>query len=55
MIHIEMCGIKRVAAGVSYHLLNFESAHGDAAAENLLIQGDTRAVGRMPCATQSSS
>ncbi|MEY4910011.1 MAG: hypothetical protein RL260_3729, partial [Pseudomonadota bacterium] len=30
----------RVAAGVPYHLLNFESAHGDTAAENLLIQGD---------------
>lgn len=30
----------RVAGAVPYHLLNFESAHGDAAAENLLIQGD---------------
>jgi len=30
----------RVAGSVPYHLLNFESAHGDAAAENLLIQGD---------------
>ena len=30
----------RVAGTVPYHLLNFESAHGDAAAENLLIQGD---------------
>jgi hypothetical protein len=26
----------RVAGAVPYHLLNFESAHGDAAAENLL-------------------
>ena len=30
----------RAAGAVPYHLLNFESAHGDAAAENLLIQGD---------------
>lgn len=28
------------AADVPYHLLQFESAHGDASAENLLIQGD---------------
>ena len=28
------------SANVPYHLLQFESAHGDAAAENLLIQGD---------------
>ncbi|MHB8709267.1 MAG: DNA methyltransferase, partial [Desulfuromonadales bacterium] len=28
------------AAEVPYHLLQFESAHGDAAADNLLIQGD---------------
>lgn len=27
-------------ADVPYHLLQFESAHGDASAENLLIQGD---------------
>jgi len=27
-------------AGVPYHLLQFQSAHGDPAAENLLIQGD---------------
>ncbi len=31
---------QRVAADVPYHLLQFESAHGDAGAENLLIQGD---------------
>jgi adenine-specific DNA-methyltransferase len=31
---------QRTATGVPYHLLQFESAHGDAAAENLLIQGD---------------
>ncbi len=31
---------QRVSADVPYHLLQFESAHGDAAAENLLIQGD---------------
>jgi adenine-specific DNA-methyltransferase len=31
---------QRVAAEVPYHLLQFESAHGDAQAENLLIQGD---------------
>ena len=31
---------QRVTADVPYHLLQFESAHGDAAAENLLIQGD---------------
>lgn len=29
-----------VAGNVPYHLLNFESAHGDPAADNLLIQGD---------------
>jgi adenine-specific DNA-methyltransferase len=29
-----------VAGEVPYHLLRFESAHGDAGAENLLIQGD---------------
>ena len=29
-----------VASEVPYHLLRFESAHGDARAENLLIQGD---------------
>lgn len=29
-----------VAGNVPYHLLNFESAHGDPAAENMLIQGD---------------
>jgi adenine-specific DNA-methyltransferase len=28
------------AADVPYHLLQFQSAHGDASAENLLIQGD---------------
>ncbi|MEQ6340666.1 MAG: site-specific DNA-methyltransferase [Gammaproteobacteria bacterium] len=28
------------AADVPYHLLQFESAHGDTSAENLLIQGD---------------
>lgn len=28
------------AADVPYHLLQFESAHGDAGAENLLIQSD---------------
>jgi adenine-specific DNA-methyltransferase len=28
------------AADVPYHLLQFESAHGDASAKNLLIQGD---------------
>lgn len=31
---------KRKAADVPYHLLEFQSAHGDPAAENLLIQGD---------------
>jgi adenine-specific DNA-methyltransferase len=31
---------QRVAAEVPYHLLQFESAHGDGQAENLLIQGD---------------
>lgn len=31
---------KRKAADVPYHLLQFESAHGDGNAENLLIQGD---------------
>jgi adenine-specific DNA-methyltransferase len=31
---------QRVAADVPYHLLQFESAHGDASTENLLIQGD---------------
>ena len=31
---------QRTAAEVPYHLLQFQSAHGDAAAENLLIQGD---------------
>lgn len=29
-----------VAASVPYHLLNFESAHGDPSADNMLIQGD---------------
>ncbi len=29
-----------IAADVPYHLLQFQSAHGDASAENLLIQGD---------------
>jgi len=29
-----------VAGAVPYHLLNFVSAHGDAGADNLLIQGD---------------
>ena len=29
-----------IAADVPYHLLRFESAHGDASSENLLIQGD---------------
>ncbi len=29
-----------VAGHVPYHLLNFESAHGDPTADNLLIQGD---------------
>lgn len=29
-----------VAGAVPYHLLNFESAHGDPSADNLLIQGD---------------
>jgi len=29
-----------VAAGVPYHLLNFEAAYGEPGAENLLIQGD---------------
>lgn len=31
---------QRVAADVPYHLLQFQSAHGDPGAENLLIQGD---------------
>lgn len=31
---------QRAAADVPYHLLEFQSAHGDSAAENLLIQGD---------------
>ncbi len=31
---------QRTSANVPYHLLQFESAHGDATAENLLIQGD---------------
>ena len=31
---------QRAVADVPYHLLQFESAHGDTAAENLLIQGD---------------
>ncbi len=31
---------QRTTADVPYHLLQFQSAHGDAAAENLLIQGD---------------
>lgn len=31
---------KRKAANVPYHLLQFQSAHGDGNAENLLIQGD---------------
>ncbi|WP_394461729.1 site-specific DNA-methyltransferase [Roseateles sp. BYS180W] len=29
-----------VAGAVPYHLLNFESAHGDRSADNMLIQGD---------------
>mgnify|MGYP000196207298 CR=1 FL=1 len=29
-----------VAGNVPYHLLNFESAHGDPSADNMLIQGD---------------
>ncbi len=29
-------------ADVPYHLLQFQSAHGDPAAENLLIQGDNK-------------
>lgn len=29
-----------VAGNVPYHLLNFESAHGDLSADNMLIQGD---------------
>ena len=29
-----------VAGSVPCHLLNFESAHGDPSADNLLIQGD---------------
>ena len=31
---------QRTTANVPYHLLQFESAHGDATADNLLIQGD---------------
>jgi len=31
---------QRAVADVPYHLLQFESTHGEAAAENLLIQGD---------------
>lgn len=31
---------QRTTADVPYHLLQFQSAHGDAAADNLLIQGD---------------
>lgn len=31
---------QRATADVPYHLLQFQSAHGDPAAENLLIQGD---------------
>ena len=31
---------KRKAANVPFHLLKFQSAHGDGNAENLLIQGD---------------
>lgn len=31
----------QVAAVVPYHLLEFQSAHGDGNAENLLIQGDS--------------
>lgn len=31
---------QHAVADVPYHLLQFQSAHGDAAAENLLIQGD---------------
>lgn len=31
---------QRATADVPYHLLQFESAHGEAVAENLLIQGD---------------
>jgi adenine-specific DNA-methyltransferase len=31
---------QRAVADVPYHLLQFQSAHGDPAAENLLIQGD---------------
>jgi adenine-specific DNA-methyltransferase len=31
---------QHVTADVPYHLLQFQSAHGDPAADNLLIQGD---------------
>jgi adenine-specific DNA-methyltransferase len=31
---------QRIVVDVPYHLLQFQSAHGDASAENLLIQGD---------------
>jgi adenine-specific DNA-methyltransferase len=31
---------KSLTADVPYHLLQFQSTHGDAAADNLLIQGD---------------
>ena len=31
---------QRTTADVPYHLLQFQSAHGDPAAQNLLIQGD---------------
>ena len=31
---------QRVAAEVPYHLLQFQSVHGDPTAQNLLIQGD---------------
>ena len=33
------------AADVPYHLLQFQSAHGDASAANLLIQGDNLLTG----------
>lgn len=31
---------QRASADVPYHLLQFQSAHGDGNADNLLIQGD---------------
>ena len=31
---------QRTTADVPYHLLQFQSAHGDPQSENLLIQGD---------------